>query len=400
MRSKFLGGLLLIVGTSIGGGMLALPIATAQAGFLGGLLLLVGAWLIMTFGALLILEINLWFPQDSNIVSMVRHTLGRSAEIIAWGCYLLLFYCLLAAYIDGGAGVFSLILQYFHLDISRWLTAVIFVLIWGTIVFKGIRSIDLVNRILMFIKLAALAILLLFITPHVKISSLLVYHSAYLIPAITIVITSFGFATIVPSLRTYFDDDIKRLRQIILFGSLIPLFCYIAWVAVIIGEIPMQGANGLLSIIHSEQTTAALTQSLIIFLNNSWIGSFATLFTSICVITSFMGVSLCMSDFLADGLNKPKESWNRLLIYILTFVPPFLLVLLNPNLFIMGLRYAGIFCTILLVLFPALMAWRGRYHLKIESAYKVFGNRFLLSLMIIASALIIIQELLMDVKIV
>lgn len=320
MNTKIIGGTLLIVGTSIGGGMLALPIATAQSGFLGALLLLCGAWLLMTFGAFLILEVNLWFPQDSNIVSMVRHTLGRFAEIIAWISYLLLFYCLLAAYIDGGSDIFSLILNTLHIDISRWLTATIFVLFWGAIVFRGIRLIDLVNRTLMFIKLGSLIVLLLFITPHVNISSLISYHSAYLASAITLVITSFGFATIIPSLRSYFNDDVKTLRKIILIGSLIPLVCYIAWVATIIGEIPMQGAHGLLSIINSAETTGALTQALIIFLNDPWISSLASTFTSICVITSFLGVSLCLSDFLADGLNKPKQSWNNVLIHALTFI--------------------------------------------------------------------------------
>jgi len=32
-NSKFIGGILLIVGTSIGGGMLALPVSTAEVGF-------------------------------------------------------------------------------------------------------------------------------------------------------------------------------------------------------------------------------------------------------------------------------------------------------------------------------------------------------------------------------
>ncbi len=399
MNAKFIGGILLIVGTSIGGGMLALPIATAQTGFLGALILLFGAWVLITFGALLILEVNLWFPQDSNIVSMVRHTLGHTAEIIAWLSYLLLFYCLLAAYIDGGSDVFSLILNYFHIDISRWIAALIFVLFWGAIVFQGIQSIDMVNRVLMFIKLGALIILLLFIIPHVKMASLMFYHSAYLASAITIVITSFGFATIVPSLRSYFNDDVKTLRRIILIGSLIPLFFYTLWIAAIIGEIPMQGNYGLLWIIHSDQTTAALTESLIFFLNNSWISSLASIFTSICVITSFLGVALCLSDFLADGLKKEKKGWNKLLILCLTFIPPFIMVILDPNLFIEGLSYAGIFCTILLILFPALMTWRGRYHLNLNSTYQVMGNRFLLSIAIIASALIIIHEILIDFKI-
>lgn len=36
-RSKLMGGILLIVGTSIGGGMLALPVSTAEMGFANSL---------------------------------------------------------------------------------------------------------------------------------------------------------------------------------------------------------------------------------------------------------------------------------------------------------------------------------------------------------------------------
>ena len=91
MKSKMLGGILLIVGTTIGGGMLALPIVTAQSGILGALLLLLSSWAVMTFCAFLLLEINLWMPTNSNIILMVKKTLGGWAEIVAWICYLLLF---------------------------------------------------------------------------------------------------------------------------------------------------------------------------------------------------------------------------------------------------------------------------------------------------------------------
>src|SRR5258708_2432147 len=97
MIAKMIGGILLIVGTTIGGGMLALPIVMAQGGFWGAALLLFASWLVMTFSAFLILEVNLWMPMNSNIILMAKRTLGRWAEVIAWICYLLLFYCLLAA---------------------------------------------------------------------------------------------------------------------------------------------------------------------------------------------------------------------------------------------------------------------------------------------------------------
>src|SRR5438552_1817543 len=106
MNFKFVGGVLLIVGTCIGAGMLALPIATAELGFIGSCILLVVCWLVMTYGALLLLEVNLWMPQNSNLISMAKATIGPSGQIISWVTYLLLLYSLLCAYIAGGSDLF------------------------------------------------------------------------------------------------------------------------------------------------------------------------------------------------------------------------------------------------------------------------------------------------------
>ena len=87
-NSKLVGGVLLIVGTSIGGGMLALPVSTAAAGITNAIIFLFLCWLIMTTGALLILEVNLRLPAGSNMVSMAKSTLGLPGQIIAWITYL------------------------------------------------------------------------------------------------------------------------------------------------------------------------------------------------------------------------------------------------------------------------------------------------------------------------
>src|SRR5687767_12890429 len=102
MNTKLIGGILLIVGTAIGGGMLALPIAASQMGFVYSSLMLLVCWVIMTFSAFLVLEVNLWLPANSNIISMAKVTLGKSGQAVAWVTYLLLFYSLIAAYMAGG----------------------------------------------------------------------------------------------------------------------------------------------------------------------------------------------------------------------------------------------------------------------------------------------------------
>ena len=54
MNLKLLGGMLLIAGTALGAGMLAIPMVLAQFGVLWGSLLMVFIWLGTTYAALLL----------------------------------------------------------------------------------------------------------------------------------------------------------------------------------------------------------------------------------------------------------------------------------------------------------------------------------------------------------
>src|SRR5205085_4149874 len=108
-----------------------------------------------------------------------------------------------------------------------------------SVVYLGIRSVDYVNRGLMFVKFGAYFLLVLLLAPMVSHMKLLDGSISHITSAtaITVTITSFGYGTIVPSLRIYFGSDISGLKKAILIGSLIPLLCYIAWDAVIMGII-------------------------------------------------------------------------------------------------------------------------------------------------------------------
>ena len=167
MRSNLLGGILLIGGTSIGAGMLGLPIVAAQLGFVGSVALMVVCWAVMIISAFLILEVNLWLPQQSNLISMSRATIGPVGQVVAWIIYLLLLYSVLCAYIAGGSDLFDHALIYLGLKCPLWLAAMIFILIFGSIVSCGVHSVDKVNRILMILKFGALFLLfLLLINRH------------------------------------------------------------------------------------------------------------------------------------------------------------------------------------------------------------------------------------------
>lgn len=390
MNLKMIGGILLIIGTSIGGGMLALPISAASSGFISSSLLLFACWVLMTFCAFLVLEVNMWLPADSNIISMARSTLGKAGSLVAWVCYLLLFYCLLAAYISSGSDILHSFIAKTGWEAPNWFNAALFVFLLGFVVYKGIQSVDYLNRALMFTKLGAYLILVAFVIAYVDPQRLINGNMQYLVASVTVMITSYGFATIVPSLRSYFNNDVTQLRKVILIGSFIPLVCYIMWDLAIFGSIPTDGDNGLVRMLSSGHSTTDLPKALSFYLNNSWITVFAKVFTSVCVATSFLGVALGMSDFLADGLNVAKKGQGNIIIYTATFLPPFLISVFYPNAFIMGLSLGGIFCTVLLVLYPGLMAWSGRYVKNIATGYQVMGGKLAL-IIVFACALAILS---------
>ena len=377
--TKLLGGILLIVGTAIGGGMLALPIATAEAGFTNSLVLLLLCWFIMTASAFLVLEVNLWLPANTNIISMSRILLGRWGESIAWVSYLLLFYSVLAAYMAGGGDFLNGLLINLGLKIPNWLSIFLFTAILSYVVYQGIHYVDYVNRGLMFSKLSIYILLTLFILPSISSTKLKDGNFLYLTSGATVMITSFTFANIIPSLRTYFKDDIPKLRKAILIGSLIPLFCYLFWDLCIMGVLPREGTNGLINMLHSKHSTSEFVMQLSNTLNNSLITFLTRIFTSICLATSFLASGLSLSDFLADGLRTSKRGKGGVIVYLATFLPPMTVVLFYPGAFIGALSYAGIYCAILFILLPSLMAWRGRYKKDLlAQGFRVKGGKPLL----------------------
>lgn len=395
MNFKLLGSILLVVGTSIGAGMLALPIATAQLGFPGSLILLFICWIVMAAGAFLLLEVNLWVPLNSNLNTMARTTIGPIGQIISWITFLLLLYSLLCAYIGGGSDLFHNLLARANIDIPMWAASIIFTILFGSVVYLGIRSVDYVNRGLMMVKFAAYILLVLLLMPLVSSAKLAGGNLSHITSAtaITVTITSFGYGTIVPSLRIYFGNDINGLKKAILIGSLIPLFCYIAWDAVIMGIIPLDGQHGLINILHSSNSTSDLVNTLNAAASSHSATFFVELFTSICVLTSFLGVSLCLTDFWADALQLEKKGYKNLLITAATFLPPLIVVLFFPGTFVTALKYAGVYCIVLLILLPAWMAWVGRYKRSLTTHFTVPGGKPLLIVLILFSCVMIVKAL-------
>lgn len=375
---RVIGGTLLLIGTCMGGGMLALPIVTAKAGPLAALFLMFFCWLVTTLTAFLVLEVNLWFPGQNNLITMSRQSLGAGGQVFAWICTLLLLYSGLSAYIAAGAGVFAHLLSLIQFTLSPSLYPILFTLFFGIVVYLGVRACDVVNRLFMSVKFFSLLVLVLVLLPKINIHHWTGLHWLALLPATTPIVTSFAYAMILPTLSEYLSYDVKKIRIAILLGSMIPFLLYSLWVFTMFGALPSAGPHSLAAISHSANPVEALLRSLQYKVPGQMISLFSDVFASVCVITSFLGVALCLADFLADGLSVKKRGWHAAWINLLVVIPPLLLTLYFPNVFILGVSFAGIFATLLLIILPVLMVWFGRKQYSGVDCYRVAGGKPLL----------------------
>src|SRR3989338_1343215 len=108
-QGSVVGASLLIVGSCIGVGMLALPVLSGMAGFFPSFIIFMVAAAFMTTTALLLVEMMSWFDRPVSFISLVEETLGLPGRVIYWILYLFLFYALLVAYMTGSGNHLALL---------------------------------------------------------------------------------------------------------------------------------------------------------------------------------------------------------------------------------------------------------------------------------------------------
>ena len=349
--SHFWGAVLLTAGTTIGAAMLALPLTTGFMGYFPSLALFFFCWSVMLLSGFFFVDVNCHYQDDSNLVSMAGRTLGVYGRVICWSFYLLLLYALVAAYISGSAPMFVKLFEFMGWKISMKGAYFCLPVIFGVFFYFGIKGIDFINRLLMMGLLISYVAIIIFVPKHIEPSYFLHHDFKWGLIALPVVLTSFGFHIIIPSLGSYLKHSQKQLKKAVFVGSLMALIVYVIWQTMVLGVVPITGALSLKSSWLLGDSVVPLAQ----ILNNPIISVGVYTFAFFAIVTSFLGVSLSLSDFLVDGF-KIKKSWEgHLLAYSLTFIPPIFFVLKFQRGFITALEYAGVFVAVLLGIMPSLM---------------------------------------------
>ncbi|MCH9617287.1 MAG: Tyrosine-specific transport protein [Chlamydiia bacterium] len=384
------GGSLLITGSCIGAGMLGLPILTGFAGLIPAIFMFLLAWALMTGTALLLVEVGGWFKHNSNFPSMINTLLGDFFKSLCFILYLLLFYTLLVAYVAESGTHFTSILKSIGApSMAPWLGSVFFVVIFGWMIYLGTRPVDILNRFLMIFKILSFLGVIYLCLSYIDVDRLLYTNYKYTFFPLPILVISFGFHNMIPTITNYLKGDIKRVKQSILFGSILTLSIYLVWIFIALGSIPVSG-NISIEASHLSGLDAAKTLALLY----PRVITATSILAFTAILTSFLAQATSVTHFYCDGLKINDRKHPPFGILLLTLIPPLIIASTYPAIFYKALDFGGMIAVVLFGIFPVMMAYKGRYIEKRESPYQLFGGKYILFFLALFSSFILLNRIL------
>lgn len=382
--NKTVGSTLLVAGTMIGAGMLAMPLTSAGIGFGFTLVLLLGLWALLTFSALLFVELYQTAESDAGIGTLAEQYFGKAGRIIATAVLIIFLYALIAAYVSGGG---SLLKDLLPESFGDKVSILLFTVIFGSFIVIGTHSVDKINRVLFFVMLAAFAVVLSLMLPEIKFDNLMAtpIDNALIISASPVFFTAFGFHGSIPSLNKYLGGNVKALRISILAGSAITLCAYILWQMSTHGLLTQ---NEFLQILKEDATLNGLVKATLAITGSNIIAGAVKLFSTLALVTSFLGVGLGLLECIEDLLKRTFNiSAGRITLGLMTFIPPLVFALFYPEGFILALGYAGQMFAFYAVVLPVSLVWKAR-RAHTNLPYKVWGGNLTLIIVLVLGVII------------
>ena len=386
--NKTVGSTLLVAGTMIGAGMLAMPLTSAGIGLTATVFLLLGLWAVLTFTALLFVELYQTADSNAGIGTLAAQYFGQAGRIISTAVLIVFLYALIAAYVSGGGSLLMDLLPAMgDKDTMNKIAVLVFTIFFGSFIVIGTHSVDKINRVLFFVMIAAFILVLALMLPNIKFDNLMAtpIDNALIISASPVFFTAFGFHGSIPSLNKYLNGNVKSLRIAILVGSGITLFAYFLWQLSTHG---LLSQNEFLQILREDATLNGLVKATLEITQSPIIANAVKTFSTLALVTSFLGVALGLLECIEDLLKQSFDIHaGRISLGLMTFIPPVLFSLFYPEGFILALGYAGQMFAFYAVVLPVALVWKAR-SIHPNLPYRVWGGKALLVLVLVLGVII------------
>ncbi len=341
-RASNFEAVMLVVGTTVGGGFLAMPYFAAPTGFLPAVMMSVGAWAVLAASGLMVAEtlMHTWARSSGRAVSLLSATteyLGKKWGFIAAVSFFVMMNCTLVSQLAkcGALAYFFSNGAVSHMSGAAMTAATI-----GAVSFSRMAAkVNAYATVGIFVSFTAICV---FGMANLAPSNLAFMNFAAALPALPGLFQLYTYGECLPTLVDMLRGDRRRIRRVILTGTTVPLLMYTAWLFVALAQ------NG------SWASSADLAQSM---LESGGVLGAATASVAIAAsISTLIGGYLALSRFCADALRKKTVAHSKSVIS-LTLLPSLFFAFKGPEVYFSALQFSGAVVVIILWgILPPLMA--------------------------------------------
>ncbi|NOZ22945.1 MAG: tryptophan/tyrosine permease [Planctomycetes bacterium] len=329
---------LLVTGTTVGAGILALPIQTGLAGALPSLAAMMVIWGIMlATGRILAHRLITSDKGAADLASLLERELGPAGKWLLAAGYFIIFYGLLVAYLAGATSVLVSLIPV-AVPGSAWMIA-FFLLATGITLF-GEDMVRRGNVAIMALLAVAFAALFIMAAYHVDVQRFRHSDWYFLPSAAPIIACAFGYHQIIPTVCRGLDWDSRSVWTALWLGTGFALVMNLAWVLAAIGAIPLAGP-GASNLVAAFEKNLPATVPLSLILHSKLMTTTGMVFAFAAILTSYLGVGIALIGFIQDIGSSVVGKVGRRAAAILTFGPPLVIALVYPNIFLKVLNLVG-----------------------------------------------------------
>lgn len=335
-KGKIFTTALVLTGYMVGAGILALPINVGPAGLIPAIFGALAVWVLMTSTGLIIArQPFLTENADADLPTLFETVLGPAGKWVSVAANLLILYGLLTAYL---AGVSSVVASSFNLAMPEWAILLLYFAVATLLASLGDAVLRRGNAFLMVLMWGLFGALLILVVPHFQGGDPMAADWIFFSSGLPILVVSFNFHNVVPTLCRALDHDRKSITCAIWLGSAIGLIMTLLWTVAVIVTLPMESANGI-DIISAFKAGVPATVPLDRLIASPVFVNASIAFAVVAMTTSYMGTSVSLTSFLKDVAGQRVR--GRMTFWLLTFIPPLVVGVVYPGIFLKALNIVG-----------------------------------------------------------
>lgn len=285
-KKRFFTAVSVLVGTSIGAGVLGIPYVAAQAGFFVALIYIILMGALILFVNFYLGEVSLRTKGKHRLIGYAEKYLGKNGKRLMAFATIFGIYAAIIAYLIGvGDSLSFLVLGDSSYSV---LFGVFFGIVMAGLLWAGAKSLKKYEKLGVLIILGLLTFIFVFFVGDVNFNNLLTFEKSNLFLPFGVILFSLMSFHAIPEVNRILKSDKKLMKKTIFSSLAITIFFYILFVLIVVG---FKGGN------TPEIATLALGKVFVV------LGIFT-------IFTSYLALGTALeNNFIFDENFKKKNAW-------------------------------------------------------------------------------------------